>query len=66
MERARILGITAEEFVSRLIDGEDALSDVSFDDLLDPVRKGFEHLSDDELDAIFAAARKRAAGQERQ
>jgi len=62
-EKARALGMTPEDFVGRLIDTEDALGDLSFDQLLGGVRKGFEHLSDDQLDALFAAARKRAAGQ---
>jgi hypothetical protein len=60
-KRARALGTTPEEFVGRLIDTEDVLGEVSFDELLAPVRKGFEHLSDEQLDALFAGARKRAA-----
>ena len=62
-EKARALGTTPDDFVSRLIDTEDALDQLSFDELLAPVRKGFEHLSDEQLSSLFATARKRANGQ---
>jgi cyclopropane fatty-acyl-phospholipid synthase-like methyltransferase len=60
-EKARALGTTPDDFVSRLIDTEDALDQPYFDELLAPVREGFEHLKDDQLGALFADARKRSA-----
>jgi hypothetical protein len=56
-EKARALGKTPDEYVRQLID-IDLLSDQSFDQLLAPVRKGFEHLSDVQLEALFADAKK--------
>jgi hypothetical protein len=53
--------MSPEDFVSRLIDAEDFLGRMSFEDLLATVRMGFEHLSDGQLDALFAGARKRAS-----
>jgi hypothetical protein len=61
-DRAKALGTTTDAFVSRLIDAEQALEALSFDQLLAPVRKGFERLSDDELDTLFAEAKSRATG----
>ena len=57
--QAKKLGTTPEQYVRSLI----AHANRSFDEILAPVRKGFEHLSDEELDALFqranTAARKR-------
>jgi hypothetical protein len=61
-DKARELGTTTDEFVSRLIDAEQALAELSFDQLLAPVRKGFDHLTDAELDTLFAGAKRRIAG----
>jgi hypothetical protein len=60
-DKARELGTTTDEFVSRLIDTEKALAELSFDQLLAPVREGFDHLSDDELDRLFSDAKDRPA-----
>ena len=64
-KRAKALGTTPDDLVNRLIDAEDALGNISFDQLLAPVREGFKHLSDDQLDALFKGARKRAGGSKR-
>ena len=56
-QKAKDLGTTPDEYIHRLIDAEDALSDLSFDRLLAPVRKGFEHLDDAQLDEILSKAR---------
>ncbi len=61
-EKARALGTSTGEFVGRLIDVAQALDDLSFDQLLTPVRKGFEHLSDSELDNLFSDAKKTING----
>jgi hypothetical protein len=61
-DKARALGTTTDEFVSKLIDAEQTLSELSFDELLAPVRKSFDHLSDDQLDALFADAKHRFPG----
>jgi hypothetical protein len=61
-DKARELGTTTDEFVSKLIDAEHALAELSFDQLLAPVRKGFDHLTDDELDTLFKDAKGRTAG----
>jgi hypothetical protein len=58
-ERARALGTTPDAYISNLID-TDLLAAQSFDEMLAPVRQGFEHLSDEELDGLFVAARARA------
>ena len=60
-EKARALGTTPDEYVRRLIDTADALADLSLDDLLAPVREGFAHLTDDQLDALFADAERRSS-----
>ena len=61
-DKARALGTTTDEFVTKLIDAEQALDELSFDELLAPVRKGFDHLNDEELDTLFAAAKARISG----
>lgn len=58
-ERARALGTTTEEYVGRLIE-LDLRAEEPFDQLLRPVREGFQHLDDDEIDKLFTDARKRA------
>jgi hypothetical protein len=58
--KARALGTTAQEYVGRLIDA-DVLADQPFDRILAPIRRGFDHLSDDELDELFKKARNRNA-----
>ena len=60
-KKARALGTTANEYVRRLIDA-DTLADQPFDRLLSPIRRGFAHLSEAELDKLFKSARKRGHG----
>jgi hypothetical protein len=55
VERARKLGTTPDAYVQTLID---QARDI--DDILAPVRKGFESMPDDELDALFDRAVKYA------
>ena len=55
-EQARKLGTTPDAYVQSLIDEATR----SFDEILAPVRKGFESIPDDELDAIFDRAKKAA------
>jgi phage gp29-like protein len=61
-DKARALGTTTDAFVTKLIDAAEALDELSFDELLAPVRKGFDHLNDEELDTIFAEAKSRISG----
>ena len=57
--KARNLGQTPKDYVQSLIDQANR----TFDEILAPVRKGFENTSEEELDAVFLranqAARKR-------
>jgi hypothetical protein len=53
---ARAAGQTPEEYLHALIDARMQ----TFDELLAPVRKGFESVPDDELDALFSRAQKAA------
>ena len=55
-EKARALGTTPDEYIHALIDADAR----SFDEILLPVRRGFQSMSDDELDALFDRARKAA------
>ena len=55
-ERARELGTTPEVYVQALIDQAGR----SFDEILAPVRKGFEAMSDDEIEGLFDRATKSA------
>ena len=55
-KRARELGTTTEGYIQSLIDEAGR----TFDEILAPVRKGFESSSDDELDALFDRALKTA------
>ena len=61
-QKARALGTTPDEYIRRLIES-DLLADQPLDQILAPIRKGFEHLSDEQLDSLFADAKKRADGQ---
>ena len=56
VERARELGTTPEVYVQALIDQAGR----SFDEILAPVRKGFEAMSDDEIEELFDRATKSA------
>ena len=53
-KNARALGKTPEQYLECLIDADSR----SFDEILDPVRKGFDSMSDSEIDELFERARK--------
>jgi len=55
-ERARALGKTTQQYLECLIDTDAR----TFDEILEPVRKGFESVPDDELDALFERAKTAA------
>ena len=55
-EKARVLGKTPEQYLQSLIDADSR----SFDEILRPARKGFEAMSDEELDGLFDRAKKAA------
>jgi hypothetical protein len=54
--KARVLGKTPEQYLQALIDADSQ----SFDDILEPVRRGFDSMSDSEIDDLFDRARKAA------
>ena len=56
LERARVLGKTPESYIASLIDAEK----MTFDEILEPVRKSFAEsgVSEDELDDVIYEARK--------
>jgi len=58
-EKAKKLGTTPKAYIESLIEHANR----SFDDILAPIRKGFEGMSDEDLDTLFqkanSAARKR-------
>ena len=54
MAEAKATGQTPEEFLHSLIDARAR----SFDEILEPLRKGFERTSDKELNEMFDRARK--------
>lgn len=56
-EKARALGTTPEQYVQSLIEADSR----SFDEILRPVREGFEGMSDAEIDDVF----ERATGEAR-
>jgi predicted negative regulator of RcsB-dependent stress response len=60
--KAKELGTTTDAYVGRLIEAQQALDESSFDQLLEPVRKGFESMDDEQLDRLLSDARRRAAG----
>jgi hypothetical protein len=64
MDKARSLGTTPDRYLAALIDADGR----SFDHILEPVRRGFESMSDDELDGLMdratEAARSTSAGAE--
>jgi hypothetical protein len=55
-EKARALGETPEQYLQRLIEADSR----SFDEILLPVRKGFDPMSDGEIDGLMDRARKSA------
>jgi hypothetical protein len=58
-EKARARGESAEQYVQWLIDTHVATSD----EILEPIRRGFEGIPDDELDALLARAQVAARKQ---
>ena len=55
-DKARALGRTPAPYVQSLIDADNR----SFDEILEPVRHGFDSMTDDELNALFDRAGKAA------
>ncbi len=55
-EKARALGQTPEQYLQALIDADSR----SFDDILQPVREGFNNVSDGEMEDLFGRARDAA------
>lgn len=55
-DKARALGKTPEQYVQALIDADAR----TFDEILKPVREGFDSTNDRELDALFIRARSAA------
>ena len=53
-EKARALGKTPEQYLQALIDADSR----SFDDILKPVRRGFDKMSDKETDSLIERAQK--------
>ena len=56
VDKARALGTTPDRYLAALIDADVR----SFDQILEPVRKGFESMNDDELDGLMDRAVKAA------
>ncbi|HZK80045.1 MAG TPA: hypothetical protein VFC46_03240 [Humisphaera sp.] len=56
LDKARTLGTTPDRYLAALIDADAR----SFDQILEPVRKGFESMNDDELEALMERAMKAA------
>ena len=56
LDKAKALGTTPDRYLAALIDADAR----SFDQILDPVRKGFEPMKDDELDGLMSRAIKSA------
>jgi hypothetical protein len=54
--KARALGKTPEQYLQALIDADSR----SFDEILQPVREGFDAMTDNEIDALFDRARNAA------
>ena len=56
LDKARTLGTTPDRYLAALIDADAR----SFDEILEPVRKGFESMGNDELDGLMDRAVKAA------
>ena len=56
IDKAKALGTTPVRYLAALIDADAR----SFDQILDPVRKGFEPMNDDELEGLMDRAVKAA------
>jgi hypothetical protein len=55
-EKARALGKTPEQYLHALIDADGR----TFDEILEPARRGFDSMSDDALDDLFDRAKTAA------
>ena len=55
-DKARAAGKTPEQYLHDLIDADNR----SFDEILQPVRQGFDSIPDDELDDLLDRAQKAA------
>ena len=55
-EKARAMGKKPQEYLQALIDADAR----SFDDILRPIRQGFDSMGDEELDALFERAKQAA------
>ncbi|HTW93728.1 MAG TPA: hypothetical protein VMD30_02970 [Tepidisphaeraceae bacterium] len=55
-KRAQVVGKTPSQYVQKLIDADSR----SFDQILRPIRKGFESMTDAELDDLLDRAGKAA------
>jgi hypothetical protein len=58
-EQARAMGKTPEQYLQTLIEA----ASQTFDEILLPVRQGFDGMSDAEIEALFNRAKKAARGQ---
>ena len=61
LDNASALGMTLRQYIHALIDADN----YSFDQILAPARKGFEDMTDDQIDYLFDSARKAAHQTER-
>jgi hypothetical protein len=55
-DKARAMGKTPEQYLQALIDADSR----SFDELLAPIRSGFDQMSDADIDGLFDRAQKAA------
>jgi hypothetical protein len=60
VEKARAIGKTPAEYLQILIDADN----LTFDEMLAPARKGFEGMSDDDVNELVDRAQKAARRQE--
>ena len=59
-EKARAAGKSPEQYLEALIDADQR----TFDQVLQPIRRGFESMTDEEIDALFDRASKAARAHE--
>ena len=59
-EKARAVGKSPEQYLEALIDADTR----TFAQVLQPIRQGFESMTDEELDALFDRASKAARARE--
>lgn len=58
IEKAKALGTTPDRYLAGLIDADGR----SFDEILEPVRNGFDSMEDGDLDGLMDRATKAARG----